>query len=110
MIGGCNSANLIDGLDGLLAGTGAIMAIGFLAIALLLATAMPVEDPESSLVGVRVVIAMALLGVCLGFLPWNFNPATIFLGDCGSLLIGYLCVVAILTLGETGARAWSSPG
>ena len=105
VIGGCNSANLIDGLDGLLAGTGAIMAIGFLAIALLVATALPVDDPETSLVGVRVVIAMALLGVCLGFLPWNFNPATIFLGDCGSLLIGYLCVVAILTLGETGSAS-----
>ena len=105
VIGGCNSANLIDGLDGLLAGTGAVMAIGFLAIALLVATAMPSADPESSLVGVRVVIAMALLGVCLGFLPWNFNPATIFLGDCGSLLIGYLCVVAILTLGETGSAS-----
>jgi len=45
VIGGCNSANLIDGLDGLLAGTGAIMAIGFLAIALLVATAMPSADP-----------------------------------------------------------------
>jgi UDP-GlcNAc:undecaprenyl-phosphate GlcNAc-1-phosphate transferase len=105
VIGGCNSANLIDGLDGLLAGTGSIMALGFLAIALLVATAMPSTDPETSLVGVRVVLAMALLGVCLGFLPWNFNPATIFLGDCGSLLIGYLCVVSILMLGETGSAS-----
>ncbi|MBU3727962.1 MAG: undecaprenyl/decaprenyl-phosphate alpha-N-acetylglucosaminyl 1-phosphate transferase [Phycisphaerales bacterium] len=105
VIGGCNSANLIDGLDGLLAGTGAIMALGFLAIALLVAAAMPAKDPETSLVGVRVVLAMALLGVCLGFLPWNFNPATIFLGDCGSLLIGYLSVVTILTLGETGSAS-----
>jgi UDP-GlcNAc:undecaprenyl-phosphate GlcNAc-1-phosphate transferase len=38
----------------------------------------------------------------LGFLPWNFNPAVIFLGDCGSLLIGYLLVVIILLLGEFG--------
>ena len=105
VVGGCNAANLIDGLDGLLAGSASVMALGFLAIALLVATTMPVSDPESSLVGVRVVLAMALLGVCLGFLPWNFNPAVIFLGDCGSLLIGYLCVVAILTLGETGSAS-----
>jgi UDP-GlcNAc:undecaprenyl-phosphate GlcNAc-1-phosphate transferase len=38
----------------------------------------------------------------LGFLPWNFNPAVIFLGDCGSLLLGYLTVVVILLLGEQG--------
>jgi hypothetical protein len=44
----------------------------------------------------------ALLGAVLGFLPWNFNPAVIFLGDCGSLLIGYLVVVSILLLGEHG--------
>jgi len=43
-----------------------------------------------------------LLGAVLGFLPWNFNPAVIFLGDCGSLLIGYLVVVIILLLGEQG--------
>ena len=43
-----------------------------------------------------------MLGACLGFLPHNFNPATIFLGDCGSLLLGFVSVVIILTLGDTG--------
>jgi small basic protein len=47
-------------------------------------------------------LRLALLGGVLGFLPWNFNPAVIFLGDCGSLLIGYLLVVIILLLGEQG--------
>jgi UDP-GlcNAc:undecaprenyl-phosphate GlcNAc-1-phosphate transferase len=45
---------------------------------------------------------MALLGAMLGFLPHNFKPASIFLGDCGSLLLGYMCVVIILMLGEHG--------
>jgi len=53
-------------------------------------------------VGVRVALALALLGTTLGFLPWNFNPAIIFLGDCGSLLIGYLCVTIVLLFGEDG--------
>jgi UDP-GlcNAc:undecaprenyl-phosphate GlcNAc-1-phosphate transferase len=52
--------------------------------------------------GVRIVLCLSLLGAVLGFLPWNFNPAVIFLGDCGSLLIGYLLVVVILLLGEQG--------
>lgn len=50
----------------------------------------------------RVVLAVALLGAVLGFLPWNFNPAVIFLGDCGSLMLGYLCAVLILMLGDAG--------
>ena len=102
IIAGCNAANLVDGLDGLLSGSTAIMACGFLAIALLLASTATVEDPTTSLVGVRVILALALLGTMLGFLPWNFNPAVIFLGDCGSLLIGYLCVTTILLFGEQG--------
>ena len=43
-----------------------------------------------------------MLGAVLGFLPHNFKPATIFLGDCGSLLLGYIAVVIILMLGEHG--------
>ncbi len=53
--------------------------------------------------GARILLCMALLGAVLGFLPHNFNPASIFLGDSGSLLLGYLCVVIILMLGEQGA-------
>ncbi|MDA1261346.1 MAG: MraY family glycosyltransferase [Planctomycetota bacterium] len=102
IIGGCNAANLIDGLDGLLTGTTAIMSSGFLAISLLLASTVLIEDPTTSFVAVRVALSLALLGTMLGFLPWNFNPAVIFLGDCGSLLIGYLCVTTILLFGEQG--------
>jgi len=50
----------------------------------------------------RIVLCMSLLGACLGFLPHNFNPASIFLGDCGSLLLGFVTIVVVLTLGDTG--------
>lgn len=102
VLGGCNAMNLIDGLDGLCSGTAAIMATALLTIGLLMASHASATDPLDSLAGVRIAICMALLGAVLGFLPWNFNPAVIFLGDCGSLLIGYLVVVSILLLGEHG--------
>ena len=110
VIGGCNAANLIDGLDGLLTGTTTIMALGFLAISLTMAYALPVENTETSLAGTRIILSLILLGVTLGFLPYNFNPAVIFLGDCGSLLIGYLSVVIIMTFGEFGTTKYSVAG
>lgn len=102
VLGGCNAMNLIDGLDGLCSGIAGIMASALLVLALLLASSTAIVDPFESLAGVRIVLCLALLGAVLGFLPWNFNPAVIFLGDCGSLLIGYLVVVIILLLGEQG--------
>ncbi len=105
VLGGCNAANLIDGLDGLLSGVVAVVVLGLLAISLLMVPEVApdvLEAGERSLTGARIVLCMALLGAVLGFLPYNFNPATIFLGDCGSLLLGYLCVVIILTFGEMG--------
>lgn len=110
VIGGCNAANLIDGLDGLLTGTTTIMALGFLAISLTMAYALPVENPETSLAGTRIILSLILLGATLGFLPYNFNPAVIFLGDCGSLLIGFLSVVIIMTFGEFGTTKYSVAG
>ncbi len=60
------------------------------------------EEARDPLAGARLVIAFALLGACLGFLPYNFNPAVIFLGDAGSLLMGFLCGVLIISLGSEG--------
>lgn len=104
VLGGCNAANLIDGLDGLLSGVLAIVAVGLLCIALFMAVKSPgtVSSVEDTLIGSRIVLCLALLGAVLGFLPHNFNPATIFLGDCGSLLLGYMSVVIILMFGEQG--------
>lgn len=97
VLGGCNASNLIDGLDGLLTGVTAIAAGGLTVIAVFMAA-----HNDGNLDTARIVLCLALLGACLGFLPHNFNPATIFLGDCGSLLLGYMTVTIILTLGNTG--------
>jgi UDP-GlcNAc:undecaprenyl-phosphate GlcNAc-1-phosphate transferase len=97
VIGACNASNLIDGLDGLLSGVTGIATAGLLIVALSLA--IMGDGPRDSQ---RIVLCMAVLGACMGFLPHNFNPATIFLGDCGSLLLGFCTIVIILTLGDTG--------
>ncbi len=79
-----NAVNLIDGLDGLAAGVSTISSVTMLVIALLM------SDSEVA------IMMGALSGACLGFLPYNKNPATIFMGDTGSTFLGYvLAVVSI---------------
>ncbi|MCC6428391.1 MAG: undecaprenyl/decaprenyl-phosphate alpha-N-acetylglucosaminyl 1-phosphate transferase [Phycisphaerales bacterium] len=95
VLGACNASNLIDGLDGLLTGVTGIASFGLLVIALGMALAD--DGPRDSQ---RIILCLALLGACLGFLPHNFNPANIFLGDAGSLLMGFTTIVIILTLGD----------
>jgi len=73
-----NSVNFIDGLDGLAAGVSSISAISMLVIALL------VSEPNIA------VIMAALAGACIGFMPYNLNPAKIFMGDVGATAIGYI--------------------
>ena len=105
VLGGCNAMNFIDGLDGLASGVTAIMAVGLLAISLLMAIEISAPGEtiaDDSLAGARLVLCLALLGAVLGFLPHNFNPASIFLGDAGSLLLGYMCAAIILMLGDRG--------
>jgi UDP-GlcNAc:undecaprenyl-phosphate GlcNAc-1-phosphate transferase len=76
---GCTNAfNLIDGMDGLAAG------VGLFATITVLISALMSQNLELALVTVP------LAGALLGFLRYNFNPASVFLGDCGSLLIGFL--------------------
>src|SRR5205814_6488569 len=79
----CNATNLMDGLDGLCGGVTAVIAGGFVFLTVHLATATGGLDPN--LDAMRVVIAIALLGAVLGFIPYNFNPASIFMGDTGSM-------------------------
>jgi len=96
VVGGCNAMNLLDGLDGLASGTAAIAAGGFLLIAALVAVRSEPSVGQLLSDPVRLVMCLALLGTLLGFLPYNFSPATIFMGDAGSLLVGYLCVATML--------------
>jgi len=74
-----NAFNLIDGLDGLAVGTAAII---FLAMAVL----SVIESSRSNILGVQLIG----LGACLGFLRYNFYPAKIFMGDTGSMLLGFI--------------------
>jgi len=85
-----NAMNFVDGLDGLAAGVGMIAAaaVGLFAIGLVGRVG---NDPS---VYSPALIAAVLAGACLGFLPHNFNPARIFMGDSGSMLIGVLLAAA----------------
>jgi UDP-GlcNAc:undecaprenyl-phosphate GlcNAc-1-phosphate transferase len=77
IVGVTNAMNLIDGLDGLCSGVGVIIALTLAYISW-----------QGGLVE-GVVVGAALAGALLGFLPYNFPPASIFLGDTGALFIGY---------------------
>ncbi len=98
VLGACNSTNLIDGLDGLCSGVTGIIALGFF----LLASHLAMWDFSATGDPVRLVLAIAMFGAALGFLPWNFNPARIFMGDAGSVLLGYNCGMLILLFAERG--------
>jgi UDP-GlcNAc:undecaprenyl-phosphate GlcNAc-1-phosphate transferase len=78
IVGITNAINLIDGLDGLAAGISAV-ACGVIAV-FAISTGQPV----------MAVLMLALLGSLIGFLYFNFNPAKIFMGDCGSMLVGFV--------------------
>jgi UDP-GlcNAc:undecaprenyl-phosphate GlcNAc-1-phosphate transferase len=89
-VGMMNAINFLDGLDGLLAGVAAISSVFLFVVAVLHTN--PV---------VALVVA-ALAGAALGFLPFNFNPARIILGDAGSLFIGYVfATVSIIGASKT---------
>ena len=78
IVGITNSVNLIDGLDGLANGVSTISAVTMLVIALL------VSEGQTAL------IMAALVGACVGFMPYNKNPAQMFMGDTGSTFLGYI--------------------
>jgi UDP-GlcNAc:undecaprenyl-phosphate/decaprenyl-phosphate GlcNAc-1-phosphate transferase len=98
IVGCCNATNLMDGLDGLCGGVTAIIAAGFLFLAIHLA--MFGGGMNSNWDALRVVLGFALLGAILGFIPYNFNPASIFMGDTGSMFLGYSCGTLIILLAQ----------
>ena len=100
VIGATNATNLLDGLDGLCSGVSAIVSVGFLLLATsLTAWARPewferaVHYEHTRLI---MVVAFALAGAAIGFLPYNFKPARIFMGDAGSVFIGYVLAAMMI--------------
>jgi UDP-GlcNAc:undecaprenyl-phosphate GlcNAc-1-phosphate transferase len=93
VVGISNAFNLIDGLDGLAAGASLFAALVMLAVAFFLGHTL------------TIVVALALCGALIGFLRYNFNPASIFLGDSGSLFIGFLLASLSLISSQKASTA-----
>ncbi len=100
VVGITNALNFLDNMDGLSAGVAAVASAFFLLLAAL---------NNQYLVG---VMSAALLGACIGFLWYNFNPASIFMGDSGSLFIGFVLAALGIKLrfpGSTDIVTWMAP-
>jgi UDP-GlcNAc:undecaprenyl-phosphate/decaprenyl-phosphate GlcNAc-1-phosphate transferase len=87
LLGCAHAMNMLDGLDGLAAGVAAIVALGIAAVAWL------AGSPTCALLN------LGLAGACLGFLRYNFHPASTFMGDVGSLFLGFSLASSVLLLG-----------
>ncbi len=101
-----NAVNFVDGLDGLATGIVAICASAFFAFSYLLAVVN-----GFSRAGAPSLVTAVIVGMCLGFLPHNFHPAKIFMGDSGAMLLGLLLSSAAITLtGQIDANAITTQG
>ena len=87
IVGITNAINLIDGLDGLAAGVSAICSLSLFFISI-----MRTDIPQNVAVFAAIVTS-SLAGSALGFLPFNYNPAKIFMGDSGATFLGYILAV-----------------
>jgi len=104
VIGACNATNLLDGLDGLCGGVTGIISLGFLALAVWLATW---GTPKTlSIDELRIGLALAMAGAILGFLPYNIPPASIFMGDAGSMLLGFFVASMMALFCREGNTRW----
>lgn len=99
LLGTTNAVNLIDGIDGLAGSVGFILSLTMAALAAW----------QNSPIGAAIMLALA--GAQLGFLRYNFAPATIYLGDAGSMLIGLLCgtIAVVVSAKSTAAMAFAVP-
>jgi len=95
VVGMAQAVNLIDGLDGLAAGVVGIAAGAILMFAEHL-------DNDGEIIAddnIGALIAACVVGACLGYLPWNFHPAKIFMGDAGALTLGLLMAASTIAIG-----------
>ena len=104
VIATCNATNLIDGLDGLCGGVTGIMALGFLALSVFLAAWESTGNAPTD--NLRVCLCLAMAGAVLGFLPYNIPPASIFMGDAGSMLLGFFVASMMALFCEEGNIRW----
>jgi UDP-GlcNAc:undecaprenyl-phosphate/decaprenyl-phosphate GlcNAc-1-phosphate transferase len=88
-----NAVNFIDGLDGLAAGIVGVSALAFFVYAFLVTVVVQLDHQSAP-----ALIATILVSMCAGFLPHNFSPARIFMGDTGSMLIGLLLATSMITV------------
>lgn len=89
-----NAVNFIDGLDGLVAGVVTIGTAVFFAYSYLLAQ----QTSPTNYFNLASLLGAIVIGMCLGFLPFNWRPAKIFMGDAGALLLGLLMATSALTV------------
>lgn len=90
VVAAANAINLVDGLDGLAAGMVGIAATTFF---IYLVRGGDISESGSA----AALLSLITVGICVGFLPWNFHPARIFMGDTGSMLLGMLVAVATIS-------------
>jgi len=109
IIGFMNAINLADGLDGLAAGLAAIASATFLAVAIIQGNTGTLFIAKQ--LKLAAVLSAVLCGSCLGFLPFNFSPARVFMGDGGALGIGFLlgAITVIGTLKTTAVLSIMIP-
>ncbi len=100
IVGISNAMNFLDNMDGLLAGISAVMSAFFLVLAVLNGQVLVAT------------LSAALMGACIGFLFWNLNPATVFMGDSGSMFLGFLlaCVaIKLRFVAQAPSVSWMAP-
>ena len=102
VLGATNSLNLLDGLDGLCAGVTVVITAAMLLLSVHLGT-WNTNDPGDS---IRLTVSLGLLGAVLGFLPFNRHPAKIFMGDAGSMLLGFVVATMMILFASRSPRWW----
>ncbi|MGA2094239.1 MAG: MraY family glycosyltransferase [Sedimentisphaerales bacterium] len=102
VLGATNSLNLLDGLDGLCGGVTAIITVGLLILAIRRSTFAYSEQGDIT----RVIVCLALVGGVCGFLPFNRHPAKIFMGDAGSIMLGFVTAAIMILFARTIPRSW----
>ena len=104
VLGATNSLNLLDGLDGLCGGVTAIITVGMLILAIRRSTFAYSERGDIT----RVIVCLALVGGVCGFLPFNRHPAKIFMGDAGSIMLGFVTAAIMILFARAIPRSWMS--